>query len=148
MRCASLEIIHDHLSSQPSDPEPLSADARGAEWASWASTAECKAYALACCEARCPRLIRQLSCIMSARRRHDHLTPLRPIDELLWSWPTVCEGCDEMNGPSSLRSIASQSRRRNWKLQPQTAPADAADGERALLGAATTSTEDFPLIED
>ena len=49
-----LEIIHDHLSAGHPIPNPYRLMPEAREWASWASTAECKAYALACYEALSP----------------------------------------------------------------------------------------------
>lgn len=44
---------------------------------------------------------------------------LRPVDELLWSWPTVCKAATNEWAKGFARSIAGQSRRRNWKPSPK-----------------------------
>ncbi|AUH34647.1 hypothetical protein [Paracoccus tegillarcae] len=44
---------------------------------------------------------------------------LRPVDELLWSWPTVCRMATNEWAKGFARSIASQSRRRNWTPSPK-----------------------------
>jgi len=49
-----LEIIHAELSPGHPIPNPYGLMAEAREWASWASTAENKAYALACYEALPP----------------------------------------------------------------------------------------------
>lgn len=49
-----LEIIHAHLSPGHPIPNPYGLMTEAREWASWASTAERKAYALACYEALPP----------------------------------------------------------------------------------------------
>ena len=46
-----LEIIHAELSPGHPIPNPYGLMPEAREWAGWASTAECKAYALACYEA-------------------------------------------------------------------------------------------------
>lgn len=49
-----LEIIHAHLSPGHPIPNPYGLLGGAREWAGWASTAENKAYALACFEALPP----------------------------------------------------------------------------------------------
>ncbi|WP_299841708.1 hypothetical protein [uncultured Paracoccus sp.] len=44
---------------------------------------------------------------------------LRPVDELLWSCPTVCKAATNEWAKGFARSIASQSRRRNWTPSPK-----------------------------
>ena len=43
----------------------------------------------------------------------------RTVDELLWSWPSVCQSATTEWAKDFARSIASQSRRRNWKPSPK-----------------------------
>ncbi len=39
---------------------------------------------------------------------------LRPVEELLWSWPTVCRMATNDWAKNFAASIAKQARRRNW----------------------------------
>ncbi len=77
------------------------------------------------------------------------ITPLRPIDELLWSWPTVCEAATNEWARNFARSIASQSRRRNWKPSPkQHLLMQRMVNELYQRCDNFDGPEDFPLIED
>lgn len=40
---------------------------------------------------------------------------LPPVEELLWSWPTVCKAAKDEWAKGFALSIAKQSKRRNWK---------------------------------
>ena len=53
-RLRFLEILHAHLSPGHPIPNPYGLMSEAREWASWASTADNKAYALACYEALPP----------------------------------------------------------------------------------------------
>jgi hypothetical protein len=74
---------------------------------------------------------------------------LPPVDELLWSWPTVCKSASNEWARCFALSIAKQSKRRNWTPTPK---------QHALMHRMVTSlyaqrgdfdgTDDFPLIED
>lgn len=44
---------------------------------------------------------------------------LPPVEELLWSWPTVCKAATNDWAKSFALSIARQSRRKNWKPSPK-----------------------------
>ncbi|MDP5307574.1 hypothetical protein [Paracoccus spongiarum] len=44
---------------------------------------------------------------------------LRPIDELLWSWPTVCKAATNDWARGFALSIAKHSKRRNWTPSPK-----------------------------
>lgn len=44
---------------------------------------------------------------------------LRPVDELLWSWPTVCKVATNDWAKSFAQSIHRQSRRPNWMPTPK-----------------------------
>lgn len=39
---------------------------------------------------------------------------LAPVDELLWSWPTVCKSAKDEWARGFALSIAKQSKRPNW----------------------------------
>lgn len=44
---------------------------------------------------------------------------LQPIDEILWSWPTVIRVAKDEWTKNFAKSIARQSRRRGWKPSPK-----------------------------
>ena len=44
---------------------------------------------------------------------------LRPVEELLWSWPTVCRMATNDWAKNFAASIAKQARRRNWTPSPK-----------------------------
>lgn len=44
---------------------------------------------------------------------------LRSVDELLWSWPTVCKVATNDWAKSFAQSIQRQSRRPNWMPSPK-----------------------------
>lgn len=44
---------------------------------------------------------------------------LRPVDELLWSWPTVCRMATNEWAKGFALSIMKQSKRRNWNPSPK-----------------------------
>lgn len=47
------------------------------------------------------------------------MSALLPVDEILWSWPTVCEKATNEWAKGFALSIARQSRRRSWKPTPK-----------------------------
>lgn len=44
---------------------------------------------------------------------------LRPVDELLWSWPTVCKAATNEWTKGFALSIAKHSKRRHWMPSPK-----------------------------
>ncbi|SNR24159.1 hypothetical protein EYF88_01735 [Paracoccus sediminis] len=74
---------------------------------------------------------------------------LPSVDELMWSWPTVCKAAKDEWARGFALSIAKQSKRRNWKPSPK---------QHALMMRMVNEvyrdrgdfdgTDDFPLIED
>lgn len=44
---------------------------------------------------------------------------LRPVEELLWSWPTVCRMATNEWAKGFAASIAKQAKRRNWHPSPK-----------------------------
>lgn len=44
---------------------------------------------------------------------------LRPVEELLWSWPTVCRMATNDWAKNFAASIAKQARRRGWTPSPK-----------------------------
>ncbi|WBU51890.1 hypothetical protein [Paracoccus sp. SCSIO 75233] len=44
---------------------------------------------------------------------------LRPVEELLWSWPTVCRMASTVWARSFAASIAKQAKRRHWTPSPK-----------------------------
>jgi hypothetical protein len=44
---------------------------------------------------------------------------LLPVEELLWSWPTVCRTAKENWARGFALSIAKQSKRRGWQPTPK-----------------------------
>lgn len=44
---------------------------------------------------------------------------LAPVDELLWSWPTVCKSAKDEWARGFALSIAKQSKRPNWAPSPK-----------------------------
>lgn len=77
------------------------------------------------------------------------MSKLAPVDELLWSWPTVCKSATNAWAKGFALSIAKQSRRKNWTPSPK---------QHALMMRMVNEvyrdrgdfdgTDDFPLIED
>lgn len=47
------------------------------------------------------------------------MSRLVPVEELLWSWPTVCKAATNDWAKGFALSIAKQSRRRNWSPSPK-----------------------------
>ncbi|MTH34432.1 hypothetical protein GL279_07460 [Paracoccus limosus] len=74
---------------------------------------------------------------------------LRPLDELLWSWPTVCKAATNDWAKSFAQSIQRQSRRPNWMPTPkQHVLMQRMVAEVYRQRGDFDDCDDFPLIED
>lgn len=74
---------------------------------------------------------------------------LRPVDELLWSWPTVCKAATNTWAKNFSMSIMRQSKRRNWKPSPkQHALMNRLVAELYRHRGDFDGCDDFDLIED
>lgn len=74
---------------------------------------------------------------------------LRPVDELLWSWPTVCRAAENDWSKGFALSIARHSKRRGWQPSPkQHLLMQRMVNEIYRQRGDFDGCDDFPLIED
>lgn len=73
---------------------------------------------------------------------------LPPVDELLWSWPTVCKAARTDWARSFALSIAKHSKRRGWRPSPKQYALMTRMVAEVYRRRGEFDGDDFPLIED